>query len=220
MGKRRRWTCGDTESALADYLEGSLAGTALEDFESHRRSCPGCEQTCSLAGRLADEGKSDRVPDPGPVYWDRLLPRIEARIGRRQPARGRLHLRAPAFAMAVIVAIGLGIWWNSRTDRVAELEERLDALLGSSARDPEMAVLLEDLLPGGIPAAILPDLAGESRNRPWEMAEDAETLLEDLFEPDPVTLIVPRIELQPEEMRLLIRDLRSSPEMRQGGSTL
>ncbi len=219
MEKRRRCTCREMESVLADFLEGSLTGIALEAVESHLRSCPGCEQIYSLAARLGEEGKSDQVPDPGPAYWNRFLPRIEARIGRMEPARGRIPLWAPAFALALIVAMGLGLWWNSRNDGAADLEERLDTLLDSFNRDADLAVLLEDLLPGSSSLAIPRDMAGEAGNRSREWAEKAGTLLEDLFASDPVVFLVPRIELQPEEVRSLIRDLRSSPEMRPGGST-
>ena len=217
--QKRRWTCRETRSLLDDYLEGNVSGKTLEGLKSHLRVCAGCGQTFSLAVRLAVAGKSDTGADPGPGYWDRFLPRIEARIRENQTASGgrRILVWAPAGVVVLIALIGLGIWWNARRSPGSGLEDRLDALLRSSAGDGDLEELLEDLLPDrrgwtdpGIPALTA---GGET----WAMAGNGETRLNDFFAFEPDAVFGPRIDLDPEETRMLIEDLRSSPELRERG---
>ncbi|MGH7576235.1 MAG: hypothetical protein ACREM1_14055, partial [Longimicrobiales bacterium] len=77
-----------SEASLNDYVEGGVAGTALERAETHLAECVQCRDAVNRLGAVLEQLHAlPRELDPGVD----LMPSIRAETRRRLRARTRRH---------------------------------------------------------------------------------------------------------------------------------
>lgn len=117
-----------------DDQEELLDGWNLATLDEHVAGCPACRalaaETCDVVGLL----RTEPVDEPGPEFWDELADGVMRTLGGRDPGRGpranviqlrqvrvesdpgpeavdpALRRLAWALAVAVVFAVGLGVW--------------------------------------------------------------------------------------------------------------
>lgn len=129
------------------YLEGSLEGTALADFERHLDECPDCR--ADLAAAQAVTSALTRLPAPVPE------PTVEATILRRAAVVQRESLHrpwwserrraVPLLAAAALLLILLGGWDLLRMSEVADRISASYAVNDSSYSGSELDFALFEL---------------------------------------------------------------------------
>lgn len=92
---------------MTDYIDGNLKGRALEEVESHLRSCPACKAVKDeliAAGRLF---KADSLEELPSRVWENIRARINPEPSRIRFAEGvldRVRHLLPRMKPAVAIA--------------------------------------------------------------------------------------------------------------------
>lgn len=98
---------------LSDYTDGVLRGHALEELESHLRSCPSCRGLAEGAASAGELLKSAARAGAPQVVWDRIRAEISGLSARKGLAEtvlerlryGLYHLRPAVVATATIIIL-------------------------------------------------------------------------------------------------------------------
>jgi anti-sigma factor RsiW len=94
-------TCRQVQDALGDYVDGTLAGDARRDVESHLRQCPACAVLADDLARIRQLAASLERLQPPLGAW--------ARIAREARLPGRFERRPPAWKLWVPVAAAASV---------------------------------------------------------------------------------------------------------------
>jgi hypothetical protein len=100
-----------TQAELIDALDGTLAA----DRAAHLTTCEVCSRQRAQLSNLLAETRQIDVPEPSPLFWERLSNRVRVAIHNEPPAVGRPRwftwpVLAPLAGLAVlVVALGAAL---------------------------------------------------------------------------------------------------------------
>jgi len=103
-------TCAEFEIRLCDYLDGTLAPQARDEFEQHMAECAGCAELARDAGAAISFMERVAEPEPPPELLTRILfhspLKAQGRTGIRQWVRSVLNpVLQPRLAMSMALTI-------------------------------------------------------------------------------------------------------------------
>ena len=112
-----KYTHDDIKDMMPDYLNGLVAESERNEFESHIQECTDCGKELSLIKELM----RFEAPDPGELYWESLPARVSrlAVLEEKSIFRFKPFFRpVPAFLTAMILAVAVisSVLINSGTD--------------------------------------------------------------------------------------------------------
>jgi uncharacterized protein DUF3365/putative zinc finger protein len=117
-------TCEDAQPLLPDYAEGRLDDALRATLREHIAACPHCQRELREIEGLRSALGRERVPDPGPAFWEKFPDRVwkayraELSAASRPGSAGMTHvaqwwsslgLRLQFnLALLAVFALGLG----------------------------------------------------------------------------------------------------------------
>src|SRR5262249_55232203 len=125
--------CEHFQDRLAAGEELDSRGEEALEFRRHLESCPTCRVEVEGYQRLAKELKELLLPNPGDLFFQNQLRRIEQEIQQEAVSRRtRVTRWWPAFALAaaaVLLFIGLARWSSHEGGTGLELKTALQSLI-------------------------------------------------------------------------------------------
>jgi anti-sigma factor RsiW len=122
-----------TPEELVDALDGTLGANR----RAHLDTCDQCRREAASLHALMSDLRSSEVPEPSPLFWDRLSARVRQTIDEEPLSAPRRWFQWPVLvpvaglAMLVIALIGAlaqPTVSNSEATAVAAMSEPLDAV--------------------------------------------------------------------------------------------
>jgi hypothetical protein len=97
------------ESEFVDAIEGTLP----PEGAAHLETCVLCRAQVDAIGGILREAEAADVPEPSPLFWDRLSARVRDRVADQAPGGQRIWdwagiraLMPLAAAVAILIAVG------------------------------------------------------------------------------------------------------------------
>jgi hypothetical protein len=73
-------TCKEVKKLADDYSQNLLSSDLVERINSHLSACPSCQRVYEEIRDVLALLKRDRLPDPGPEFWNGLNSRVMAQV--------------------------------------------------------------------------------------------------------------------------------------------
>jgi hypothetical protein len=121
---------GAFETQMGDYVDGTLAGSALAPFEAHLSGCASCRALAADFRAIRTSALALESQVPPPQLWTRVSAAIQAQP-RRSFMGGWFVSWQPIGAMAMALLVVTSLWWVS--GRLAA--EQLARLASAAAAD-------------------------------------------------------------------------------------
>lgn len=83
----KRNTCKKIRESTEAYLQNTLEAGPASQVEAHLSECPSCRKLYEGTREVLTLLKKDRLPDPGPAFWDSLSSKIMAQVRLSPPER-------------------------------------------------------------------------------------------------------------------------------------
>ena len=101
--------CKNVQELMGAYLYGDLAPSEMKDFRLHAQDCERCREDVRTRGLVIDAIAST-VPSLNDEDRQRIMWSVKGAIRAREREERSVLLRvAPAFGLAAVLALGLGI---------------------------------------------------------------------------------------------------------------
>ena len=122
-----------TPEELVDALDGSLGANR----RAHLDTCDHCRREAASLHALMGDLRATEVPEPSPLFWDRLSARVHAAIDDEPAATPRRWFQWPVLApvaglamlvLALIGALTQSTLQEAEPETVVAVSEPLDAV--------------------------------------------------------------------------------------------
>jgi predicted anti-sigma-YlaC factor YlaD len=99
--------CKDVNAKLSAYLDNQTHGAQRLTIEQHVAQCKTCSNLLERLTNLNEQLRNS-VPGPNPGLTNRIKDAVFGREEKTKPRLVPVWLQAPMFALALLVAIGIG----------------------------------------------------------------------------------------------------------------
>ena len=147
--------CGEIETAIGEWIEGSLGSGRRLHVETHVAACVHCRALADDLRQIRDTAQALGDPVPPAHVWPAVARQLqmERRVGHatttresvvRTPGTWRASLIGLAAAAALVLGVGLAPWWRTESaPRTSTASDTLPPARGEGAPPASASSLLE-----------------------------------------------------------------------------
>jgi anti-sigma-K factor RskA len=133
----------EVHALTAGYALDALDEADEREYEAHLRGCESCrEELAAFTDTATALAYAVDAPAPPPALRERILEAARAEravVVPFRPRRRTTSVLGSLAAAAAAVAIGLGVWGNSLSNRVEAIEDEREILADPNARATQLS---------------------------------------------------------------------------------
>lgn len=125
-----------------DEFVDAVEGTLLPERRAHVEQCPACREESARLALVLGEARAMDVPEPSPLFWDRLSSRVRTAIADEEGTRAawplawlRWNVLVPLGALALVIA-ALAVAIPDRLVPAVAVDSTPASGVGDAAIDP------------------------------------------------------------------------------------